>query len=53
VPADRGTLHPRQSLGTGRLVGFRGGVFSIAATLLVLDLAVHPPRCSPGLLRRS
>ncbi len=30
-------------LGTDRLAAFSDGVFSIAATLLVLDIAVHPP----------
>jgi uncharacterized membrane protein len=30
-------------LGTDRLSAFSDGVFSIAATLLVLDIAVHPP----------
>ncbi len=31
------------SLGTDRLAAFSDGVFSIAATLLVLDIAVRPP----------
>ena len=35
--------HARRSLGTGRLTAFSDGVFSIAATLLVFNLAVHPP----------
>ena len=33
----------RRSLGTTRMEAFSDGVFSIAATLLVLDIAIHPP----------
>ncbi len=34
---------PRRSLSTTRMEAFSDGVFSIAATLLVLDIAIHPP----------
>ena len=43
MPADGDTPRGRRSLGTDRLAAFSDGVFSIAATLLVLDIAVHPP----------
>jgi uncharacterized membrane protein len=43
VPDDADTPPGRRFLGTGRLAAFSDGVFSIAATLLVLDIAVHPP----------
>jgi uncharacterized membrane protein len=43
VPTDGDTPRGRRSLGTDRLAAFSDGMFSIAATLLVLDLAVHPP----------
>lgn len=33
----------RRSLSTTRMEAFSDGVFSIAATLLVLDIAIHPP----------
>jgi uncharacterized membrane protein len=43
VPDDEDTPRGRRFLGTDRLAAFSDGVFSIAATLLVLDIAVHPP----------
>ena len=43
MPDDAGTPGGRRFLGTGRLAAFSDGIFSIAATLLVLDIAVHPP----------
>jgi uncharacterized membrane protein len=43
VPDDADTPGGRRFLGTGRLAAFSDGIFSIAATLLVLDIAVHPP----------
>jgi uncharacterized membrane protein len=43
VPDDADTPRGRRYLGTDRLAAYSDGVFSIAATLLVLDIAVHPP----------
>jgi uncharacterized membrane protein len=43
VPDDGDMPRGRRFLGTDRLAAFSDGVFSIAATLLVLDIAVHPP----------
>ena len=43
MPDDADTPRRRRFLGTDRLAAFSDGVFSIAATLLVLDIAVHPP----------
>jgi Endosomal/lysosomal potassium channel TMEM175 len=43
VPDDQDTPRGRQFLGTDQLAAFSDGVFAIAATLLVLDIAVHPP----------
>ena len=43
MPDDEDTPRGRRFLGTDRLTAFSDGVFSIAATLLVLDIAVHPP----------
>jgi len=43
MPADKDTPRGRRALGKGRMEAFSDGVFSIAATLLVLDIAVHPP----------
>ena len=43
MPTHQDTPRGRRSHGTARLAGFSDGVFSIAATLVVLALAVHPP----------
>jgi len=43
VPDDGDAPRRRRFLGTDRLAAFSDGIFSIAATLLVLDIAVHPP----------
>ena len=43
MPADGDTPRGRRFLGTDRLAAFSDGVFSIAATLLVLDIAVRSP----------
>ena len=43
MPDDGNTPRGRRLLGTDRLAAFSDGVFSIAATLLVLDVAVSPP----------
>ena len=43
MPDDAGRPRGRRFLGTDRLAAFSDGVFSIAATLLVLDIAVRPP----------
>ena len=43
MPADGDTPHRRRALGKGRMEGFSDGVFGFAITLLVLDIAVHPP----------
>jgi uncharacterized membrane protein len=42
VPTGKDT-RVRRAFDTDRMKAFSHGVFSIAATLLVLDLAVHPP----------
>lgn len=42
MSADR-NARARRAFGTDRMKAFSDGVFSIAATLLVLDLAVDPP----------
>jgi TMEM175 potassium channel family protein len=43
VPADPDPPRGHRVLGKGRMEGFSDGVYGFAATLLVLDLAVHPP----------
>ena len=43
MPDDQDARRGRRFLGTDRLAAFSDGIFSIAATLLVLDIAVHPP----------
>jgi uncharacterized membrane protein len=43
MPDDADTQAGRKFRGTDRLKAYSDGVFSIAATLLVLDIAVHPP----------
>ena len=48
MPDDADPPRGRRYLGTDRLAAFSDGVFSIAATLLVLDIAVihRAHRCS-------
>jgi uncharacterized membrane protein len=43
VSADEETPRGRRLLDKGRMEGFSDGVFGFAITLLVLDLAIHPP----------
>ena len=43
MPADPDTPRGHRVLSKDRMEGFSDGVFGFAATLLVLDLAVHPP----------
>jgi len=43
VPSGEDAPRASRSRSTTRMEAFSDGVFSIAATLLVLDLAIHPP----------
>ncbi len=43
MPADGDPPRKRRALDKGRMESFSDGVFGFAATLLVVDLAIHPP----------
>jgi uncharacterized membrane protein len=43
VPADGDAPRGHQALTKGRMESFSDGVFAFAMTLLVVDLALHPP----------
>jgi uncharacterized membrane protein len=43
MPADEEAPRRRRALSKGRMEGFSDGVFGFAITLLVLDIALHPP----------
>ena len=43
MPADPDTPRGRRVLSMDRMEGFSDGVFGFAITLLVVDLALHPP----------
>ena len=43
MPADPDTPRGRRFLGKDRMEGFSDGVFSVAITLLIVDLALQPP----------
>ncbi len=43
MPADGDAPRGRRAIGKGRMEAFSDGVFAFAATLLGVDLAVHPP----------
>ena len=43
MPADSDTPRGRRVLSKSRMEGFSDGVFGFAITLLVVDIALHPP----------
>lgn len=43
MPGDEDTPGRRRSLDKGRMEAFSDGTFGFASTLLVVDLALHPP----------
>jgi uncharacterized membrane protein len=43
MPTDGEAPRGRRSLDKGRMESFSDGVFGFAITLLVLDIALHPP----------
>ena len=47
MPTDGEAPRGRRSLDKGRMESFSDGVFGFAITLLVLDIALHPPGAHP------
>ena len=48
MPADTDAPRRRRVLSKDRMEGFSDGVFGIAITLLVLDIALRPPGRRPA-----